>query len=150
MKKIVVTALIMISFLVFSMGSVFADRGDLFDQPQRLNELMGKDVINRQGESLGSLEDLVSGADGNIEYMVLAMGGILGLGARLVAMPVDAVSPTMTGEERISVDVQIAQLEAAPTFSRDNYPDFTDRQWQQEARGYFENGGAGAPGAVDR
>jgi sporulation protein YlmC with PRC-barrel domain len=140
MNKTIVTLLIVVSFLLLSMGSAFADRGDLFDRPQRLNELMGNDVINRQGEELGNLEDLISGSDGNIEYMVVAMGGILGLGARLVAIPVDAASPTMTDEGRISIDVQTAQMEGAPTFSRDNYPDFTDRQWQQEARGYFQNG----------
>jgi sporulation protein YlmC with PRC-barrel domain len=138
MKKTVVTMLIVVSFLLFSMGSAFADRGDLFDRPQRLNELMGDEVINPQGEELGNLEDLISGSDGNIEYMVIAMGGIVGLGARLVAIPIEAASPTMTAEGRISIDVQTAQLEGAPTFSRDNYPDFTDKQWQQESRGYFK------------
>ena len=140
MNKAVVTLLIVVSFLLFSMGSAFADSGDLFDQPQRLNELMGNDVINPQGEELGKLEDLITGSDGNIEYMVVAMGGIVGLGARLVAIPIEAASPTMTAEGRISIDVQTAQLEGAPTFSRDNYPDFADRQWQQDSRGYFKNG----------
>jgi sporulation protein YlmC with PRC-barrel domain len=145
MNKSLLTLLIVASFLLFSIGSAFADRGDLFDRPQRLNELMGNDVINRQGEELGNLEDLITGSDGNIEYMVVAMGGIIGLGARLVAIPIEAASPTLTDENRISIDVQTAQLDGAPTFSRDNYPDFTDKQWQQESRGYFQNGGAASP-----
>jgi sporulation protein YlmC with PRC-barrel domain len=132
-------------------GAMMGQQGGLsFNQPQRLSEIIGSDVVNHQGEDLGSVDDLVANEQGQLEYLILSRGGVLGVGANLIAIPLDAVSPQITEDNELRINVDEATLDQAPTFAAGDYPDFADRQWQQESRGYFQNGAATSPGMRDR
>jgi hypothetical protein len=74
--------------------------------------LVGDRVVNAQGEELGSLEHLMIGLPaGRIAYGVLARGGVLGLGARLFAVPWHAF--TLDAErECLVLDIEPRTLEA--------------------------------------
>jgi len=126
-------------------------QGELsFNQPQRLSEIMDNEVANHQGENLGSIDDLVVNEQGQLEYLILSKGGVLGVGANLIAIPLDAVSPQITEDNELRINVDEATLDQAPTFAAGDYPDFADRQWQQESRGYFQDTAATSPGVRDR
>lgn len=111
----------------------------VFERPQRLGELIHSDVVGRSGETLGTVEDLVSNEKGNLEYLILSKRSYLNIGVELVAIPLDLVSSRSMDENRLIIDIDEADLEQAPTFSAGNYPDFTNPRWRQESRGYFEN-----------
>jgi hypothetical protein len=69
-------------------GAMMGQQGGLsFNQPQRLSEIMVSDVVNHQGEELGTIDDLVANEQGQLEYLILARGGVLGVGANLIAIP---------------------------------------------------------------
>jgi sporulation protein YlmC with PRC-barrel domain len=57
----------------------------------RASKLVGLSVYNDNNENLGSINDLLTDKSGNIKAAVLSVGGFLGVGARLVAVPFDKI-----------------------------------------------------------
>ena len=57
----------------------------------RASKVVGLGVYNDTNEKLGSINDLLVDKSGNIKAVVLGVGGILGVGQRLVAVPLDKV-----------------------------------------------------------
>ena len=53
--------------------------------------LVGLSVYNDSNESLGSINDLLTDKSGNIKAVVIGVGGFLGVGEHLVAVPFDKV-----------------------------------------------------------
>ena len=58
---------------------------------QRSSQIVGTTVYNDRDERIGTVDDLIVGQDGRISEAVLSVGGFLGLGAKLVAVPYDQV-----------------------------------------------------------
>jgi hypothetical protein len=57
----------------------------------RTSKVVGLSVYNDDNESIGSINDLLTDKSGNIKAVVLGVGGFLGMGAHLVAVPFDKV-----------------------------------------------------------
>jgi sporulation protein YlmC with PRC-barrel domain len=57
----------------------------------RSSKLVGLNVYNDSNESLGSINDLLADKSGNIKAVVIGVGGFLGVGEHLVAVPFDKV-----------------------------------------------------------
>ena len=57
----------------------------------RASKLVGLNVYNDSNESLGSINDLLTDKSGNIKAVVIGVGGFLGVGEHLVAVPLDKV-----------------------------------------------------------
>jgi sporulation protein YlmC with PRC-barrel domain len=91
--------------------------------------LTGDKVVDPMGEKLGKLEELMIDLDrGTIAYAVLSVGGVLGMGDKLFAIPwssfrVDA------GEKQLILNVDKSVLESAPGFDKDHWPNFADMTW---------------------
>ena len=61
--------------------------------PGRLarSKVVGLNVYNDNNESVGSINDLLMDKSGNIKAAVISVGGFLGVGAHLVAVPFDKI-----------------------------------------------------------
>ena len=57
----------------------------------RASKVVGLNVYNEKNENVGSINDLLMEKGGNIKAAVISVGGFLGMGARLVAVPFDKV-----------------------------------------------------------
>jgi sporulation protein YlmC with PRC-barrel domain len=57
----------------------------------RASKLVGLSVYNDNNESIGSINDLLTDKSGNIKAAVVGVGGFLGMGAHLVAIPFDKI-----------------------------------------------------------
>jgi len=57
----------------------------------RTSKVVGLSVYNDKNESLGSINDLLMDKSGNIKAVVLGVGGFLGVGEHLVAVPLDKI-----------------------------------------------------------
>jgi sporulation protein YlmC with PRC-barrel domain len=57
----------------------------------RTSEVVGLSVYNENNESIGSINDLLTDKSGNIKAAVISVGGFLGVGAHLVAVPFDKI-----------------------------------------------------------
>lgn len=57
----------------------------------RASKVVGLNVYNSSNESLGSINDLLTDQSGNIKAVVVGVGGFLGVGEHLVAVPYDKI-----------------------------------------------------------
>src|SRR5947209_20370171 len=57
----------------------------------RASKVVGLSVYNNNNESIGSINDLLTDKSGSIKAVVIGVGGFLGVGEHLVAMPFDQV-----------------------------------------------------------
>jgi sporulation protein YlmC with PRC-barrel domain len=62
-----------------------------FQGTWRGSKVVGLSVYNDNNESLGSINDLLMDKSGNIKAVVLGVGGFLGMGEHLVAVPFDKI-----------------------------------------------------------
>ncbi|MGA7804197.1 MAG: PRC-barrel domain-containing protein [Bradyrhizobium sp.] len=57
----------------------------------RTSKVVGLSVYDNANENVASINDLLIDKSGNVKAAVLSVGGVLGVGARLVALPFDQV-----------------------------------------------------------
>ena len=57
----------------------------------RASKLVGLSVYNDNNESIGAINDLLTEKDGKIKAVVIGVGGFLGVGEHLVAIPFEKV-----------------------------------------------------------
>lgn len=108
-------------------------------QPRVLSAgtLEDTDVYNPEGQKLGEIEEFMIDLDsGQISYAVLSFGGFMGVGDKLFAIPWPALEVD-TVNERIILDVNKEQLEDAPGFDKDNWPETPDQQWLRDVYSYY-------------
>jgi len=58
-----------------------------FQGTWRASKVVGLNVYNDQNENVGSINDLLMDKSGSIKAAVISVGGFLGMGSRLVALP---------------------------------------------------------------
>ncbi|MEH0167563.1 PRC-barrel domain-containing protein [Paucibacter sp. JuS9] len=93
------------------------------------NTLLGNDVHNKDGESLGDIKEfMVDMASGKVAYAVLSFGGVLGLGDKLFAVPWAALALDTTNK-RFTLNVPKDTLKDAPGFNKDHWPSMSDETW---------------------
>ena len=86
-------------------------------------------VRNRTNEDVGSLKEImIDVPSGRVAYAVLAVGGFLGIGERLFAIPWGALALDQDRKCFI-LDVDKQRLQNAPGFDKDNWPDMADPSW---------------------
>jgi sporulation protein YlmC with PRC-barrel domain len=64
----------------------------------RASKLIESDVYNDTGDEIGELDDIVLGADGKANFAILEVGGFLGIGERLVALPFESLKIDKAGK----------------------------------------------------
>ncbi len=57
----------------------------------RASKVVGLNVYNEQNENVGSINDLLMDKSGSIKAAVISVGGFLGMGSRLVALPYEKI-----------------------------------------------------------
>lgn len=102
------------------------------------SSLKGNKVRNPQGENLGTIEDfMLDTSTGEVSYAVLSFGGVMGIGDKLFAVPLQALR-TDTEQHEFVLDESKERLETAPGFDKDRWPDTADDKWQHEVRSYYK------------
>ena len=86
-----------------------------FPQPVRVGDLLGKEVLRpvEAQDVLGRVAAITRRPDGAV-LIVVRLGGVLGLGARPVAVPVEATA--LLGPYLAVMDLSPEQLRALPTY----------------------------------
>ncbi len=108
------------------------------ENPQFLSAgtIKGDKVVNRAGEDLGKIEELmIDLEDGRVAYAVLSFGGFLGMGNKLFAIPWKALS-LRPHEHAFLLDVDKEVLEKAEGFDKDHWP-VTDHAWLGSMYTYY-------------
>jgi sporulation protein YlmC with PRC-barrel domain len=100
--------------------------GEKANRPLRYltaSTLIGEKVINGQEEKLGDVKDImIDLIDGKIHYVVVELGGFLGIGEKYFAIPFDMLEIS-TKEHAFILDQDKETLKNAPGFDKDHWPD---------------------------
>ena len=100
----------------------------------RASALLEKEVVDPQGEELGDVHELVIDMrSGGLHFVVLEMGGVLGLGGKLIPWPPSKLSPGRESDKLV-LDVRPEALAEAAGFERDRWPPWTDPLWHRAER----------------
>jgi hypothetical protein len=100
--------------------------------------LAGDPVLNPAGDELGTLEHvMLDVAAGRIAFGVLARGGVLGLGAKLFAIPWSALTLD-AGRNCFVLDISVEELRRAPGFDREHWPAMTDPAFERAMHAFYQ------------
>jgi PRC-barrel domain len=80
---------------------------------------LGANVKNPEGQTVGDINDLMFDTAGNISTFVIGVGGFLGMGEKIIAVPFTAltISSTADGARTITLKASKEALKLAPTFT---------------------------------
>lgn len=99
--------------------------------------IIGNDVKNHDGESLGHVKDIMMNpSTGQASYAVVSFGGFLGVGDKYFAIPFEVLSLDRE-EECYRLNIEKERLEDAPGFDKDNWPDFADITFRNTITSYY-------------
>ncbi len=83
----------------------------------RASEFIGETVYNGKGEEVGAVDDLILHRSDKVLYAVISVGGFLGIGDKLVAVPFDQLKTgTKEVDGLIVYDTTKEKLKAQPEF----------------------------------
>jgi sporulation protein YlmC with PRC-barrel domain len=99
----------------------------------RASKIIGTDVKNMKGEDLGDIKDLVlNPMRGNVVYVVVSYGGLLGMGDKFFAIPWSALRWS-TDQDYYVLNMDKETLKNAPGFDEDHWPVSTT-QWDEQRK----------------
>jgi sporulation protein YlmC with PRC-barrel domain len=64
----------------------------------RASKLLKSDIYNDGGEKIGKLEDFIVGSEEAVSVAIVAVGGFLGMGKRMVAVPAGLFESNAQGQ----------------------------------------------------
>ena len=101
-------------------------------------EVVGRKVVNPQGENLGKVEEvMIDAAPGRVAYAVLSFGGVLGIGDKLFAVPWNALNYDPQ-QQAFIINADKRVLENAPGFDKSNWPDMSDTTLRASIYSYYK------------
>jgi hypothetical protein len=60
----------------------------------RASKVIGTSVVNDASDTVGKVDDIIIGQDGKSPFVVLSVGGFLGMGNKLVVLPYEQLKTT--------------------------------------------------------
>jgi len=104
----------------------------------RASKLIGTNIYNDAGESLGEINELVlEGSENRIGYAVLSFGGVMGIGDKLFAIPWRQFQHKGTDKDKLYLAVAKDTLKNAPGFDKKQWPDSADRSYWQSVDKFY-------------
>jgi sporulation protein YlmC with PRC-barrel domain len=88
--------------------------------------LIGRDVVNRAGEDLGEINNVIINESGEVVAITIGVGGFLGLGEKDVGVPFDALS-FETAQELMAAEKDDAADNSKK--AEDKSSDEQDEEW---------------------
>jgi hypothetical protein len=82
----------------------------------RASKLRGTKVVNQKNESIGSLDDLVVGKNRVLLFAIVQVGGFLGLGSHLIAVPYESLQINADASRIVLPGATREQVQALPEF----------------------------------
>lgn len=127
-------------------GETWRTRAPRAESLHRASQLNDFKVKNSQGENLGDVEDIVVNVRNRRIYAVLSVGGFLGIGEKLHAVPWKALS--IRDADTALLDIDKEKLKAAPTFDKNQWTTSRDTRFIVKVHEYY--GMSGIAGGAKR
>lgn len=113
------------------------------------SKIIGATVRDPQENKLGEIADLVlDSRRGEVSYVVVAIGGVMGMGSRYHPIPWKALQASDNGKYYV-LHADRETVSKAPGFESGKWPDMADQKWSAEVEGYWNKMvGQGLPGGI--
>jgi sporulation protein YlmC with PRC-barrel domain len=99
--------------------------------------IIGAKVVNAAKEDLGKIEDVViDSRDSRVAYAILSFGGFLGVGHKHFAIPWQAID-FQAAEHHAILNVDKERLKNAPGFDNEDWPDMSDKAWEERVHAHY-------------
>jgi sporulation protein YlmC with PRC-barrel domain len=92
------------------------------DAAFKAQDLIGQDLVDQQGNELGSIQDILIDREGRVAAVLVDAGGVMGIGAETKALEWDRIEVQMgeSGEpDRVTTTMSEQELEQLPDFDAD-------------------------------
>ncbi len=91
---------------------------------RRASKVIGSAVYNENNESIGEIDDILIPPGGSAPVAVISVGGFLGIGAKLVAVPYDRLNMAANSNGRWTLAGATKEsLGSLPTFTYEGQPE---------------------------
>lgn len=101
------------------------------------SKLLDYNVQGANGEDLGEVKDaIINPQSGKIQYVVLASGGVLGIGEKWIPVPLKALTIGQA-DNTFALNVTQQDLSNAPNFDLNKLPDTTAPGWDANLQSYW-------------
>jgi sporulation protein YlmC with PRC-barrel domain len=118
-------------------GSDYWSKDGPGPQVMAADTLQGDSVRNDAGEDLGEITDImIDVPTGRVAYAVMSVGGVLGMGAKLFAIPWSALRLD-TESKCFRMNVAKERFDQAPGFDKDHWPTMADQQWAEDVHSFY-------------
>ena len=106
-------------------------------QVMAADTLQGDKVKNDAGEDLGEITDImIDVPTGRVAYAVMSVGGFLGIGDKLFAIPWSAMQ--LDPENKcFRMNIAKERFEQAPGFDKDHWPTMADQRWAEDVHSFY-------------
>ena len=102
------------------------------------DKVEGTAVYNREGERLGTVEDvMLDKVSGKVAFAVMSFGGFLGIGEKYHPLPWATLSYDVQQGGYV-VDMTREQLEGAPSYGMDENVDLNDDAYGRRVYDYYK------------
>ncbi|NKC33722.1 PRC-barrel domain-containing protein [Falsiroseomonas selenitidurans] len=88
-------------------------------ESRRASQIIGSNIYNEENNSIGEVDDLIVPQAGGAPVAVISVGGFLGIGAKLVAIPYERLSHDAERNRWMLRGATKESLESLPSFSYD-------------------------------
>lgn len=103
---------------------------DGMTQGKTATELEGMEVVSKSGEKIGKIEKVsLNEQTGDIKFVTITKGGILGIGGETVAIPLEALS---FEQDNATLLVDQSKLETAPKQAK-----LSDNEYQSNLQSHY-------------
>ena len=84
----------------------------------RASKVIGASVVNEANDTAGKVDDIIIGQDGKTPFVILSVGGFLGMGEHYVAVSPASVKVSLNKDNKwvASMNTTKEALKAAPEF----------------------------------
>jgi sporulation protein YlmC with PRC-barrel domain len=101
----------------------------------KARDIIGMNIKNSAGETLGEVKDMVIDLPAGRElYSVIGSSTLFG--GKLATVPPSALTRSADGKHLV-LNMDTAKFKAAPTFESGKWPDMSDRTYGKEVYGYY-------------
>jgi len=105
------------------------------------SDLFDYSVLDSNEEEVGKITEAILGRkDGSLYYLVVASGGVLGVGEKWIPVPLRILELSRQ-ETSFQLRIDPQKLVDAPNYDLNTLPDFSDPGWNKEIEQYWENSG---------
>jgi hypothetical protein len=108
-------------------------------------QLIGCKLLDNQSNPIGSIKEfMIDDVTGNIIYAIVAIHACKQLSNTLLPIPFN-LCLFEPGTNTLQLKFNIEQLQTAPCFNPQQWPDFTNEHWQKQIQTFYQTMNTNTP-----